>query len=329
MMIVEGLTFDDVLLVPQFSELTSRSQADISTQIGGLNLKVPIISANMDTVTGFEMAVAMGLAGGAGVLHRYKTPDEIIDWLKMLRGSGFPAIPSIGVQDIDHRSAVIYREYTDAICIDIAHGDSRQMLEMVKFCDGEGYNTIIAGNIVTKKAAEMLYQAGANVLKVGVGPGSVCTTRIVTGHGYPQLSAIENVANSAHDAYIIADGGIRNSGDIVKALAMGADAVMIGGLFAGCNETPFINGGVYRGMASAEAQIDFKGKVSNNTAEGVSMKALAKGSVNNVLDGLVGGIRSGLSYSGAKNIPQLQTVAQFVRITSNGLTESHPHGVSS
>jgi IMP dehydrogenase len=325
MKLTDGLTFDDVLLVPQFSDIQSRTQVDISTQIGSIELKVPIISANMDTITDDIMAMTMAVNGGLGILHRYVTAENMVQWLKNIKLLNHVAVPSVGVQANDLVNAEKYREFTNSICVDIAHGDSVSMCATVAGLHQMGYQNIIAGNIVTADAAERLVQAGANILKVGVGPGSVCTTRIVTGHGYPQLSAIEEVAKVTN-AWIIADGGIRSSGDIVKALAVGADAVMVGGLFAGCHETP--NKGTYRGMASAEAQVDFKGKVSNNAAEGVAIAVDPKGYVGDVINELVGGIRSGFSYSGARTLKEFRSKAKFVKMTGNGLTESHPHALN-
>lgn len=327
MKLFEGLTFDDVLLVPQHSDVKSRSALDITTQLGTIQLDIPIVSANMDTITDDVMAIAMGNCGGLGILHRYASEIDIARWCQNIKSVLHRPVPSIGVQESDLEKAELYREYTDSICVDVAHGDSKAVVEMIKRLVDAKYINIIAGNVATGDGAMRLVDAGANVVKVGVGPGSVCTTRIVTGHGVPQLSAIDNVAMAVGDrAYIIADGGIRSSGDIVKALAAGADAVMIGGLFAGCQETPNING-QYRGMASAEAQTDFRGRVSNGTPEGVTIAAPAKGSVKAVIDNLTGGIRSGLSYSGCRNIRELHENAIFMKISSNGLIESHPHGI--
>lgn len=326
MKLVEGLTFDDVLLVPQFSDIQSRTQVDISSQLGTIKLNIPIISANMDTITEYDMAKTMDDCGGMGILHRYATPATIKMWLAKLAGQKRLAVPSVGTQMLDYALAEEYREFTDTICVDVAHGDSLATCGTVAQLHKLGYKNIIAGNIVTSDAAERLVQAGANIIKVGVGPGSVCTTRIVTGHGYPQLSAIEEVAAKTN-AFVIADGGIRSSGDIVKALAVGADAVMIGGMFAGYNETPSAKLGVYRGMASAEAQLNFRGKVNNGAAEGVSKNIGTKGPINALIEELTGGIRSGFSYSGCRTLEDFRLKAKFVRITGNGLVESHPHAL--
>lgn len=330
---LEGLTFDDVLLEPQFSDIESRQDVDISTSLGSINLSVPILSANMDSVTEFKMAIEMHKNGGLGVLHRYTSKEHIKQWLINCNLAGATAIPSIGVKDEDRQIAefLLQVDKSKSICVDVAHADCLRALEMTKFLVKLGYINIMVGNVATAGATDRLVSAGANIIKVGVGPGSVCTTRIVTGHGVPQLQAIEHCAAVARGAErpiaVVADGGIKSSGDIVKALAAGASAVMLGGLLADTYEAPASVLGEYRGMASDRAQKAFKGNVSNNTPEGVSRKVKKIRNVCEVLDELKGGIRSGLSYSGARNIKQLQKNAVFVKITGNVLAESHPHGL--
>lgn len=323
----EGLTYDDVLLVPQYSTLDSRSDADTSTLIGNIKLKVPIISANMDTVTGFDMAKAMGFAGGAGILHRYQEIDQVVDSLKKLKTLGLPAIPSVGVKGYDIQAAHEYRKYTETICLDIAHGDSAAGVKMVMRLYDLGYSTIIAGNVATYDGAAALNEAGANVIKVGIGPGSVCTTRLVTGHGVPQLTAVDYANHGGRRNYhVIADGGLKNSGDIVKALAAGADAVMTGSLFAGVAEAP--NRGIYRGMASTEAQKSYFGVVHNSAPEGVSQTIVPKQvNAGDVIEQLAGGIRSGMSYSGASTLKELRENALFIRVSSNTVVENGPRNL--
>jgi len=327
----EGLTFDDVLLEPQYSEITSRSQVNISTQLGNLTLEIPILSANMDSVTEETMAHAMHQLGGLGILHRYATADQVFDWMTRLDPKA--RFPSVGVQKEDIKKAELYFSMTNNICIDIAHGDSNQVVEMIKVVKSIGYQNIMAGNVATGSGARRLVDAGANIIKAGVGGGSVCTTRIVTGHGVPQLTAIHDVYNAvglnknATGAHIVADGGVRNSGDIVKCLAFGADAVMLGGLLAGTDESPAAKTGTYRGMASEMAQTSYRGAVSNGAAEGVAVPVTKKGSVARVMGELCGGIRSGLSYSGCLNISLLKQYAEFIKISNNGLIESHPHAI--
>jgi len=308
----EGLTFDDVLLVPQLSDVESRKDVTLAGRLGSLHLDYPIISANMDCITGHDMAVAMEHAGALGVIHRYQPPQETIKTLSTL-GHG---IPSIGVLDDDRAVARMYREFTDTICIDVAHGHHRLVAEMVSHCRTKlDYKNIIAGNIAAKEGVRYLWDAGANIIKVGIGPSRVCSTRGVTGHGVPQLTAIGECASWAKlvspKIFIIADGGMDGSGDIVKALGAGAHAVMSGSLFAGCKEAAMPT--VYRGMASFEAQSK-RGKLSG--VEGVSMNVLPKSkTAAQILEELAAGIRSGLSYSGAHNLAEFREVAKFVRVT--------------
>ncbi|MDX1409081.1 MAG: guanosine monophosphate reductase, partial [Saprospiraceae bacterium] len=228
----DGLSFDDVLLVPQHSEIASRSDVDLGTNLGGMRLSLPILSANMDTVTDGAMAVALGRAGGAGVLHRFAELEDQMSWVKQCHFAQVPVILSVGI-DGEHDSFLVEAN-PDAICVDVAHGDHSRVVELVQELR-EAYESIdiIAGNVATRGAAMRLVEAGANIIKVGIGPGSVCSTRVVSGHGVPQLTAILDVCDElAHlrqygqeEVFVIADGGIRYPGDIVKALAAGADAV--------------------------------------------------------------------------------------------------------
>ena len=328
----EYLTFDDVLIEPGYSDLASRKEADTSVTLGEtLKLDVPILSANMDTITGPEMAYAMGKAGGAGVLHRYEDASKIYQWVDGLKG--VPRIPSVGLglQQMTH--AQMYRELTDSICLDVAHGNTRQVVENIKTLKKMDYKNIIAGNVATTDGVYRLAEAGANIVKVGIGPGSVCTTRLVTGVGVPQLSAIIRCSRWGNTyragwPHIIADGGLKTSGDIVKALAAGADAVMSGHFFAGCQEVPGVakhhnqtTYGVlkveYRGMASRDAQMEFKGHVGNENPEGVSKMVKVNGYAADVMKELAGGLRSGMSYVGARNLKELRENAVFIKVSSN------------
>lgn len=342
-----GYCFDDVLLVPQQSEVQSRKDVDLSTTLGNLKLQIPIISANMATVTEASMASRMHDLGGLGILHRFNTDEVIEQQIKYLLENKVPCVPSIGIGEQELERAKKYFELgVRAICIDVAHGAMKSVEKLVKELDfvnrNKGYDlTIIAGNVANRNATAALFMAGAHVVKVGVGPGSVCSTRIVTGHGVPQLTAImecseakgfAGVRMKIKNPTIIADGGIRNSGDIVKALAAGADAVMIGGLFAGTEETPGIptreaDGYMYkhyRGMASGSQQVMSKGFVSG-TPEGVESLVPVKGAVQPIVAKLLAGVRSGLSYSGAFNIPALQNDAEFMIVSTASLKESAPH----
>jgi len=331
-----ALTFDDVLLGPQYSEIASRKEVDLTTAILGTQFSTPICSANMDTVTEVDMAKKMWDLGGLGFLHRYAPHYKVLEWLKKIHEDKAIAIPSIGIKPEDFNYAMAYAdEGVLAVNIDIAHGDSAHMVEMIKRLTKEGIE-VIAGNVATYDGAARLADAGARVIKVGIGPGSLCTTRIVTGHGVPQLSAIEQCARVQHVS-IIADGGIRNAGDCVKALAFGADMVMVGSLLAGTSESPgkavqlqneeglYYWAKEYRGMASREARDSVVPTDSSYTPEGEATYVKTKGPVQNVIQQLVGGMRSGLSYSGVNNLKDFQRYAQYVTISGNGMAESKPH----
>lgn len=336
-----GYSFDDVLLVPQHSKIASRADVDLSTTLGmGIKLKLPLLSANMDTVTELDMAVAMGRAGAAGVLHRFDTPEIQIGWAEECVARLVPSILSVGIgRDGDEALELLNSIRADrlqyiAVCVDVAHGDHACVLMTInRIRKVHPMMDIIAGNVVTCDAAFRLYEAGANIIKVGIGPGSVCSTRVVSGHGMPQLSAIIEVAEQVklRGCSVIADGGIRYPGDIVKALAAGADAVMLGSLLAGTDETPgekFVKHGTtykrFRGMASRETQLEKRpGKTPR--VEGVSAEVPYRGPVHDTLNNLEAGIRSGLSYSGAANLEEFRKVAEFIVVTGNTLKENHPH----
>jgi IMP dehydrogenase len=336
-----ALTFDDILLIPQYSEVESRKDVQIDTNVLGHDFTIPICSANMDTVTEVKMAKEMARLGGAGFLHRYASTEDVLKWVAELVSDGVVAIPSIGIKPQDLEAAKRYVDAgADAINIDIAHGDSLHMVKMVEALKALNIK-VVAGNVATFEAAFRLATAGADVIKVGIGGGSMCTTRIVTGHGVPQITAIQEcsrVRETFSNIKIIADGGIRNSGDMVKALAFGADMCMVGSLLAGTNETPgqiietmkngkWHTGKRYRGMASTGARASVAKVGADYTPEGVETTVDCTGPVEDIIAKLAGGIRSGLSYSGAWNIAQLRFEAQYSIITNNGIIESRPHGL--
>lgn len=337
-----ALTFDDILLLPQYSDIASRKDVDISTTMLGVKFPTPICSANMDTVTEVAMANEMFRLGGIGFLHRYAAPKAVLQWLNAVHEAKNIAIPSIGIKNADFDWALKYAECgVLAVNIDIAHGDSKHMVAMIKRLTKEGIE-VVAGNVATYDGALRLADAGAGVIKVGIGPGSLCTTRIVTGHGVPQLSAIEDCAQIKHKypVSIIADGGIRNAGDCVKALAFGADMVMVGSLFAGTEESPgkavqlqnekglYYWAKEFRGMASEAARNSVTKTDSSYTPEGESTFVKFKGPVKDIVNQLTGGIRSGFSYSGVHSLKELQDNAKYVTITGNGMAESKPHLLS-
>tara|TARA_R110002051_G_scaffold200848_2_gene267613 strand:+ start:119 stop:1159 length:1041 start_codon:yes stop_codon:yes gene_type:complete len=340
---ITALTYDDVLLVPRFSDIESRSEIVLNSDLDNRRtLTLPIISSPMDTITGAAMASTMALNGGLGIIHRYNTPDEqasIVFTAKRISSTinkkDNLVGAAIGVSgDYLDRARKLVKAGADIICIDIAHGHHilmQKAIRDVRTVVGTGIH-IMAGNVATKEGYEDLSRWGADSVRCNVGGGSICSTRIQAGSGYPGLQTLFDCSSSDFSGRvpIIADGGIRNSGDIVKALAAGADFVMLGSLLSGTEETPSDTievGGetrkVYRGMASREAQLAWRGKTSS--LEGVATTVAHKGSVEHTLSDLERGIRSGLSYSGARTIEDFQTVAEFVRQTRAGTVESGTH----
>ncbi len=345
-MIDIALCFDDVLLEPQYSNIQSREEVNLTSTLGEeITLSLPIISAPMNTVTGAKMSLAMSKSGGLGIIHRYCSISDQFEMVKRTIDNriylGF-AVGATG--DFLNRANSIADYILDTtglvpvICIDVAHGhhaNVKNAIEQLKKSIPQAH--IMAGNIATAEAYFDLAKWGADSIRVGVGSGSVCTTRLKTGHGIPGLYSVieckkarDSIRYPENKPAIIADGGICNSGDIVKAFAGGADAVMLGSLLAGTDEAPgdiILHGTTrkkeFMGMASTKAQKNYKGWSSH--AEGISTTVPYKGPVNLVLEQLVEGIKSGLSYSGAENLEVLRSNARFIQQTSAGLQESKPH----
>lgn len=335
------LTYDDVLLYPRES-LLSRTEADISQEIDKIGkVTHPIIPANMDSIVSGELVKESLDNGGITILHRYMS---FSDRILLSRSHGkFNALGfiSIGVteEEISCAEATLRQNPYAKFCIDIAHGHSKKVTDAISRLKAEsnGKTTIIAGNVATTEGFLELAKAGVDIIKVGIGPGSHCTTRVVTGCGYPQLSAILEICKTRDELeefgkyiYIIADGGIKNSGDMVKAIAAGADFVMTGSLFAGCTETPGVivdlNGKKckqYRGMASRAAQSDWFGK-DVDTPEGEASLVSVKPPFSQVLKTLIGGIKSGMSYLNCRTIKELQKESKFIKVTANTLIENLP-----
>lgn len=345
--IKEALTFDDVLLVPQYSQILP-NQVDVSTRLAPeIPLTIPILSAAMDTVTEFDMALTLAKAGGLGIIHKNMTPSsqaQIVHQVKDRNGSVGAAI-GIGA-DAQERATKLISAGVDILVIDTAHGHSQLVIDCAKWIKQTFPDCpIVVGNIATAAAARALADVGADAVKVGIGPGSICTTRIVAGIGVPQLTAILDVAEalSGTPIKIIADGGIRYSGDITKALAAGAHAVMLGSRLAGTDETPgellTIDGKTYksyRGMgslgAAAQGSDDRYFQHKRQGAfipEGVEATTPYQGSVTDIIHQLVGGLRLGMGYTGSATILDLQKNAQFVKITQAGRQESHVHSLAS
>jgi IMP dehydrogenase len=338
----EALTYDDVLLVPKYSDIISRKEVDLTSDLDqNIKLSLPIISAPMDTVTESEMAYSMAQCGALGVIHRYNTIDEMSTMVRELHDSYLregmrdPNIAvAIGVTGkFITRATLAYENGANIVCVDVAHGHHALVKNAIKKIKSEFHEKlhVMAGNVATLEAFNDLADWGADSIRCNIGGGSICSTRIQTGHGVPGLETIFQCAKTDRAAKIIADGGLRNSGDMVKAIAAGADFVMLGSVLAGTDQSPGeliqtargIKNKVYRGMASKEAQFDWRGEHSSD--EGISTTIPYKGDVKNILQDLKNGIASGLSYSGCRNISELQSRATFVRQTSAGLGESHTH----
>lgn len=321
-----GLTFDDVLVMPKRSEVRSRKDPSLKSKITKTKfLETPIISANMDTVTEAKMAIAMHKFGGLGILHRFMSIEQQITEVESVKSAGASLISaSIGVNaDFKERTAALVKAGVNVMTIDIAHGHSVQMMDTLKWLkDTYPQIEVIAGNLATPDAAVDLIEAGADAIKVGIGPGSMCTTRIITGCGVPQLTAIALCAEVAesYGVPVIADGGIRTSGDMVKAFAAGASVIMLGSMLSGTIETPgdIVNGKKqYRGMASKKAQVSWRGDMPQGMApEGESTYVTVKGHVEDVLHELCGGIRSGMSYINATTISEMKDKAHFMEMSS-------------
>jgi IMP dehydrogenase len=333
-----GLTFDDVLLTPQKSEVRSRRDPSLESHITKkYKFQTPILSANMDTVTETEMALAMARMGGLGVLHRFVSTETQVGFVEALKDSGVEIISaSMGVNEEDRdRATKLVAAGVKIMTIDIAHGHSIAMLDTMKWLKDKFPDIeIIAGNVATPEATEELIAFGASAIKVGIGPGSMCTTRIITGCGVPQLTAIAQCSEIGrkYQVPIIADGGLRTSGDIVKAFAAGASAIMLGSMLAGTIETPGdikMGKKQYRGMASKAAQVTWRGGVPEGMApEGESHQVTIKGHVRDVILEITGGVRSGMSYLNATSIDEISKNARFMEMTANGIGESRAHGLS-
>ncbi len=351
---MKALSFDDISLVPRYNNIVSRNFDGVNqhtnVKFGALNLSIPIFSSNMDTITGARMARTIFGLGGIGFLHRFCSIEKNVEtYERSIHCSPeqkkiSEAVVSLGVNEGLDRFHALYEVGARYFCIDIAHGHSRpvgQLIQQIKEFSDDTF--VVAGNVCEAVGAGYLADKGADAIKVGVGPGSACTTRLKTGFGVPQFTAIRQCSKA--NCFIIADGGIRDGGDAVKAFYAGADAVMIGGMLAGTDETPgdiiqerMIDGvrrpllpenqyKIFRGMASKEAQEDFMGSQAEwKTAEGIEIEVEAKGPAGKVIADLMGGIRSGMTYCGANTLGQIRERADHVEVTAFGRYEGTPHG---
>ena len=345
--IKDSLTFDDVTLIPKYSSVLP-SNTDTSIKLAqNLNLKIPLMSSAMDTVTESQMAIALSKSGGIGVIHRNLSIEKQVKEVKKVKRNNNLVGAAIGVDPKDlERAEELSKAKVDLIVIDTAHGHTKKVFDMIRKIKKKLKNcTLCAGNIATGKAAKFLAESGVDIVKVGIGPGSICTTRLVAGIGVPQLSAIIQVKKALknYKTQIISDGGIKFSGDLAKAIVAGADAIMIGSLFSGTIESPGKiikhKGKLYknfRGMGSAGAmsvgsadryyQKKFK-DISKYVPEGVEGMVKFKGSVDKIIYNLIGGLKSSMGYLGAKKIKELQKKGEFVKITKAGFYESMVHNV--
>ncbi|MBF8252888.1 MAG: IMP dehydrogenase [Actinobacteria bacterium] len=348
-----GLTYDDVLLLPDASDVVP-SEVDTTTQLTRtISIAVPLISSAMDTVTESAMAIAMAKAGGIGIIHRNLPIADQVTHVKLVKNVGL-AGAAVGVGDDGFaRAQALIEAGVDVVVVDTAHGHHRAVLDAIaRIKKFSSTIQIIGGNVATRAGAQALINAGADAVKVGVGPGSICTTRVVAGVGVPQITAIMEAAKACNKAGIplIADGGLQYSGDIVKAIVAGANSVMLGSLLAGCQESPGelveISGvkyKAYRGMGSLGA-MQSRGEQKSYSKdrymqddvlsedklvpEGIEGKVIFRGSVEDVVHQLVGGLRSGMGYAGAPDIQTLRREGRLIQITAAGLQESHPHDVA-
>ncbi len=334
----EAITYDDVLLVPSYNHWESRRVVDISMMDKSekLKLSLPIMTSNMDTITEGEMANYIGGKGGVGVLHRFMDIDDNVAMFKTCK---FPTFVSIGCAEDDLvRAGALKDAGADLFCIDVAHGHAKYVGRTLRHLrDLVGKDAcIMAGNVATYAGADYLASCSADIIKVGIGGGSVCTTRIKTGFGVPNLTAIKHCTRV--DRSIVADGGIRTPGDIVKALAFGADFVMVGSMLAGTRPTPGpvltrserdgneTRVKVYRGMASSDVEDEYHGGMAEwKTAEGVSTDVAYRKDEDQIVADIVGGLRSGLTYGGAITIRELQRKLDYIHISAAAKTESMPH----
>ena len=348
-----GLTYDDVLLLPDASDVVP-SEVSTTTQLTrNISIAVPLVSSAMDTVTESEMAIAMAKAGGIGIIHRNLPIEAQVTHVKLVKNVGL-AGAAVGVGDDGFaRAQALIEAGVDVVVVDTAHGHHRAVLDAIARLKKFSPTTeVIGGNVATRAGAQALINAGADAVKVGVGPGSICTTRVVAGVGVPQVTAILEASKACNKAGIplIADGGLQYSGDIVKALVAGANSVMLGSLLAGCDESPGelveiygVKYKSYRGMGSLGA-MQSRGEQKSYSKdrymqddvlsedklvpEGIEGKVAFRGSVAEVVHQLVGGLRSGMGYAGAPDIETLRREGRLIQITAAGLQESHPHDVA-
>lgn len=338
-MFKKTIAYDDVLLIPQYSDIESRKDVSIGNWLDekrGLWFDLPIIASPMDTISEIAMAITMAKMGGLAIVHRYNTIQKQADMAEQIFENINPSKVgfAIGITgDYLERATQLVGNGARILCLDVAHGDHILMKRALGILRDHVSDSIhiMAGNVATLEGFDRLSEWGANSIRVGIGGGSICSTRIQTGHGIPSLESVIDCSFTSNDIAIIADGGIKNSGDIAKALGAKADFAMVGSILAGSDATPgeiivSENGSkrkVYRGMASKDAQLDWRGKASS--LEGISTTVPYKGSTIEIIEQLDNGVRSAFSYSGARTINEYWQKATFVLQSSAALNESKTH----
>ena len=333
----EELTFDDVSIKPKYSRITSRNNCWTGIEYAGIDLSTPLIASPMDTVCGYDMAKALGELGGLGIIHRFNPIEEQLQGMLTLEEENIPYGVAVGVgEKAEYRiDQLLSWTNLDVMCIDVAHGHHIMVKDTINYIkDIDEDMHILAGNICTSEAAADLESWGADSLRVGIGNGSMCETRIRAGVGVPQVTALRDCIDEVYIP-IISDGGCKTTGDVAKAIGLGADVVMIGSLFAGTKETPGIiqKSGMwpnevlykkYQGSASIDSKLA-RGETTH--VEGNSKTLPYKGKVKRIVDDINDGLKSSMSYIGAQNIPDFQRNAEFIRVTQAGQLEAKPHGL--
>lgn len=335
-----GYSFDDVLIVPKYNKIQSRKEVIFRTKVTrNYFIEIPILAANMDTICESKMAIALGKLGGLGVIHRFLTINEQANEIRKVKEQNLLAAAAVGIKDYEQRVPELVAAGVNILVLDVAHGHSKRVGKVLEWIKNNFKVDVMAGNIATKDAAEYFISKGADAIKVGIGPGSACTTRLMTGSGIPQITAIMDVYEATQGRIpICADGGIKNPGDVVKALGAGANTIMSGTIFAGCEETPgeiIEENGIkykfYRGMASYSASVkklELDGKSSKEliSIEGEEIKVKCKGSIEPIVKKFLGGLASGMTYAGADNIDKLCGKADFIEAAPGALHESYARG---
>ena len=340
----KGYSYEDVLIVPKYNKVISRKDVCMKTKVTrNYEIEIPILVANMDTTCEAPMAIAIGKLGGLGVLHRFNTIESQSKQVKMIKSKKLIAAAALGVKDYKERLEALSNAGVNIIVLDIAHGHSKyagKTLDFIK--ENYPHIDVMAGNVATKDAAEYFLSKGADAIKIGIGPGSMCTTRIMTGAGVPQITAIMDVYEGTQGRIpICADGGLKYPGDLVKAIGAGANTIISGSIFAGTKEAPGKlikkNGKfykIYRGMASFDAtlkkkKMDGKTKKEIISVEGEKTLIPYKGPIEPIIKKLLGGLASGMTYIGANKMESFIGKVDFIEISSAGYKESTAHGVKS